>query len=127
MRDAESNKIKMWYALYEGKEDEVDKNGDFTGNQIAKYSAPVQFRASASSGKGSAEQDVFGMNLDFTRSICSMDMSLPITSISLVWIESEPVVKEDGSADENSADYVVAAPPAVSLDSIVIALKARKK
>lgn len=127
MRDAESNKIKMWYALYEGKEDEVDKNGDFTGNQITKYSAPVQFRASASSGKGSAEQDVFGMNLDFTRSICSMDMSLPITGTSLVWIESEPVVKEDGSADENSADYVVAAPPAVSLDSIVIALKARKK
>lgn len=127
MRDAESNKIEMWYALYEGKEDEIDKNGDFTGRQIEKYSAPVQFRASASSGKGSAEQDVFGMNLDFTRSICSMDMSLPIISTSLVWIESKPEVKEDGSVDENSADYVVAAPPAVSLDSIVIALKARKK
>ena len=127
MRDAESNKIEMWYALYEGNEDEVDKNGDFTGNQITKYSSPVQFRASASSGKGSAEQDVFGINLDFTRSICSMDMTLPITGTSLVWIESKPILKEDGSADGDSADYVVAAPPAVSLDSIVIALKARKK
>lgn len=127
MRDAEANKIKMWYALYEGKEDEIDKNGDFTGNQISRYSVPIEFRASASSGKGSTEQDVFGMNVDFTRSICSMDMSLPITGTSLVWIETEPVLKEDGRVDEFSADYVVAAPPAVSLDSIVIALKARKK
>lgn len=127
MRDAENNKIKMWYALYTGNEDEVDENGDFTGNPIPKYSAPVEFRASASSGKGSAEQDVFGMNVDFTRSICSMDMSLPITDTSLVWIETEPKIKEDGSADALSADYVVAARPAVSLDSIMIALKARKK
>ena len=127
MRDAELNKITMFYALYEGKEDVLDENGDYTGNPVIKYSKPVEFRASASSGKGSAGEDIFGVNADFTRSICSMDMTLPITETSLVWIESQPVTNSDGSADESSADYIVSAPPAISKDSIVIALKRRKK
>ena len=91
------------------------------------YTAPVKFKASLSSGNGSAQKEVFGTDVDFTRSISTTELNLPITETSLVWYETAPVLLEDGSADPDSADYEVAAPPADGLNVLVIALKARAK
>lgn len=127
MRSLKKNKKTVWYALYNKKIPIVDENGDFTGEYKIGYSNPVKFKANISAGKGSAQKEVFGVDVDFTRTISTTDLSLPITETSLVWHETEPVIKEDGAVDENSADYTVSAPPAKGLNELVIALKARTK
>ena len=127
MRSLKKNKSTLYYALYNEKKEIVDENGDFTGEYIVGYSAPEFFNANLSAGKGSAQADIFGVNVDFTRTISTTDMSLPITETSLVWYETEPKLLKDGTADPDSADYKVAAPPAAGLNELVIALKARAK
>lgn len=127
MRDLKKNTRRMWYALFERKEPIIDENGDEVGDDMVIYSAPVQFRANLSPGKGSAQAEVFGTDVDFTRAISTTDLILPITETSLIWYETEPVILEDGSADPDSADYEVAARPADGLNELVIALKARAK
>jgi len=44
-----------------------------------------------------------------------------------VWYETTPVLLLDGTADPNSADYDVAAPPADGLNVLVIAVRKRNK
>lgn len=127
MRDLKKNQRELWYALYRNKIPIVDENGDETGDYTTGYSLPVSFNANLSPGKGSAQAAVFGTDIDFTRSISTTDMELPITETSLVWYETEPGLLKDGSADPDTADYEVAAPPADGLNELVIALKARAK
>ena len=91
------------------------------------YGPPVFFQASLSAGKGSVRANVFGVDVDYTRTISTTDMDLPITETSLIWYKTKPVLLEDGTADPNSADYEVAAPPADSLNVLVIALRERLK
>lgn len=127
LRSLKKNKRKMWYALYGNKVPIVDENGDYVGEDKVGYYPPVEFKANISPGNGSAQKEVFGVDVDFTRSISTTDMSLPITETSLVWYETEPVILEDGTPDPYSADYEVAARPEDGLNELVIALKARVK
>lgn len=81
--------------------------------------------ASVSPGKGNAYADVFGTNLDYTRSI-STTKKLPITEESLIWCGSMPIINPDNSFDWKTADYTVAG-IADGLNQLVVALKVRKK
>ena len=127
MRSLKKNQRKLWYSLYQEKIPIVDENGDETGDYTTGYSPPVLFYANLSAGKGSVQKEVFGIDVDFTRSISTTDIGLPITETSLVWYETEPVLLDNGAADPKSADYEVAARPADGLNELVIALKARAK
>lgn len=127
MRSLKKNQQKLYYATYNNKKPIIDENNDFTGDCTTGYNKPVVFYANISAGKGSSGAEVFGKNIDFTRSISSTDMSLPIDEFSLIWFETKPVLLPDGTADPDSADYTVAAPVARSLNSLMIALKKRKK
>ena len=49
----------------------------------AQYGKPIEFDANASAGKGSAYEDVFGTNGDYTRTISTSDLSIPINELSL--------------------------------------------
>jgi len=141
MRSLERNKQTLYYALYGAKiiEYEKDENGnilyvDIDGVQVpiekgvtTGYSAPVLFKANISAGKGDSETAVFGTSLDFTRTISSCNMNLPIKQTSLIWYETTPILNADGTANKDSADYSIAAPIARSLNSLTIALKAITK
>lgn len=127
MRNLKISGRRMFYAIYNGKKPIIDPGGDESGDFDIMYSPPVEFSASLSAGKGTAQREVFGADVDFTRTISTTDLSLPITETSLVWHETEPVLLPDGTADPGSADYEVAAPRAEGLNVLVIALKARKK
>ena len=141
MRDLERNKQTLYYALYGKKiiEYEKDEDGnilyvDIDGVQVPieksvkiGYSAPVELDANISAGKGDSETAVFGTSLDFTRTISSCDMTVPIKQTSLVWYETIPVLNADGTANKDSADYSIAAPIARSLNSLTIAIKAITK
>lgn len=125
MLNARINQRKLWYATYEGKRPILDDDGYETGDEDIFYSAPVAFMANISPSRGSAEADMFGVNLDYTKSISTCDLSLSISETSLVW-EAEPVVLPDGTADKNSADYTVVQ-VARGMYSVVYAVKKRQK
>ena len=67
---------------------------------------------------------MFGTNLSYTRTLATVE-KLPIKEESLIWV-SEPVMKADGTVDEESADYTVAC-IADGLNGLVVALKVRAK
>jgi len=127
MRSLKRNERNFWYAQYNKKIPILDSDGYETGDYETGYSAPVSFSANISAGRGDSQDAVFGKEIDFTRTISTTDMTCPINEHSLIWIETEPVLKADGTADPNSADYTVATLPARSLNSIMIAIKRRQK
>ena len=124
LRNLKKNTKKLWYSNYGKGNPILDENGDETGDYDSGYSSPVCFFATLSASKGSAYADVFGTNLDYTRSFSTVK-KLSITEESLIWI-SEPILNADGTVDKESADYTVAG-IADGLNELVVALKARKK
>lgn len=137
MRSLKKNQQSLYYATYSGeiKTYQRDEAGNIIyaevdGEKIqielgtaAGYNHPVLFNANISTGRGNAQEEVFGSNVDYTRTIFTTDMNCPIDELSLIWIENEPKYNSDGTVDANSADYKVAAHPARSLNSIMIAIK----
>ena len=120
MRDLRRNQRKMYYSLY--IEQENDSEFD-TLDTVAKYSKPIEFKASLSVGQSDSDDSPFGKDISYDRIISTVNKSLPITETSLIWYETKPVLLEDGSADPSSADYKVAAMPLDGLDDIRIAIK----
>lgn len=127
MRNLKKNQQKLYYSMYVGRVPVLDSEGYETGDYETGYTAPISFSANISAGRGDAQNEVFGKELDFSRTISTTDMTCPINEHSLIWIETEPVLKPDGTADPDSADYTVATRPAKSLNSIMIAIKWRQK
>ena len=125
MNDLAKNAKRMHYATFVEAHKVIDASGDDTGTVISVYSEPVEFEAHLNAGRGSASDAMFGVSVDYNRTISTTNLDLPITETSLVWYETEPVVLDDGSADPNSADYMVAAKPLKGLNHLVIALKNR--
>ena len=138
MRSLKKNMKKLCFSLYSESATvyQRDENGDIVyievdGERIpvivgetAGYSEPEEFHANISAGKGSAQEEVFGTGIDFTRTISTTDLSCPIDELSLLWIDIPPAYLADGTVDPDSADYKVAAKPAKGLNSIMIAIKA---
>lgn len=137
MRSLKKNKQKLYYATYSDEipSYETDEDGKIKYTEVdgelipipigtvAGYNEPVVFYANISAGKGDVQADVFGSSVDYSRTISTCDMSCPITKLTRIWIGCEPRYNEDGSVDGDSANYEVAAPPAKSLNGIVIAIK----
>ena len=124
MRDCKKNSRKLWYSNYTENVPILDENGDETGDYDNGYSSPTFFYASLSASRGNAYADMFGTNLDYTRTASTVE-KLPIKEESIVWI-SEPTLNADGTVDKETADYTVAG-IADGINGLVIALKARKK
>lgn len=136
MRDLEKNWQKLWYSTYDDQiviyeKDEIGniKHIEIDGELVpielavkAGYNNPVSFYANISAAKGNSDSEVFGVSLDYTKTISTTDLTLPISETSLIWHETEPVIKDDGTVDDSSADYSVVA-IARSLNGIVYALK----
>ena len=140
MRSLKKNKQKLWYSTYADQITEYyrDSDGNIIYDEIdseqiprikcerAGYNNPVSFYANISAGKGTSQEEVFGVSLDYTKTISTTDMSLPLDEKSLVWFETEPIYNADGTVNEASADYSVVG-IAKSLNNVVYALKKRAK
>ena len=140
MRDCKKNQQELYYATYSDQITEYyrDSDGNIIYDEIdgeliprikcerAGYNNHVPFYANISAGKGTSQEEVFGVSLDYTKTISTTDISLPLDEKSLVWFETEPAYNSDGTVNEASADYSVAA-IARSLNNVVYALKRRAK
>lgn len=115
MRDLRVNSRDLWYAIYLGKEDEKDSNGDYTGENAPLYSAPVHFRANLSATRGTqgftgtgSSYDYFGADVKYDLIISTAQMDLPIDEYSLVW-DVEPEKDANNLVDYSKAKYRVKA------------------
>lgn len=137
MRSLKKNMQKLYYSLYseEFTVYQRDENGDIVYVEVdgelipvvlgtqAGFNKPVLFCANISAGKGSAQEVVFGSDVDYTRTISTTDMTCPIDELTRIWIDNEIKYNADGTVNADSADYKVAAYPARGLNNIVIAIK----
>lgn len=105
MKAMERNKQKFWYALYERSEPILDEDGNEVGEQSI-YGNPVKESGNISAARGSTENDLFGVNAVYTKTINPMPNNCPIDESSILWIEVEPVIEEDGRT-VTAHDYVV--------------------
>lgn len=127
MRNLKKNKRKMFYALYSDKIPILDEEGNETLDYKSGYEMPVEFKASLSTGKSDAEYTPFGVNVQYDRTISTVDNTLPIDESTIIWIKNQPVYNEDGTVNGDSADYEVAALPLDGLNSLLIAIRKRSK
>lgn len=140
MRSLKKNQKKLWYSLYDNSIPvyEADENGNIvfievngkpvpveTGDTRAGYTQPALFYANISAAKGSSSNEVFGINLEYTKSISTTDMTLPINEATRIW-DNEPIINDDGSVDGENADYAVVQ-VAMSLNGICYAVKSLPK
>ena len=105
MKAMERNKQKFWYALYERSEPILDEDGNEVGVQSI-YGNPVKEKGNISAARVSTENDLFGVNAVYTKTINPMPNNCPIDESSILWIEVEPVIEEDGRT-VTAHDYVV--------------------
>lgn len=120
MRALLRNKRKFWYANFDTQTQAVDEYGNETGEQIVQYTEPVEFEANISAARGTADLDAFGINSNYSKTIVTDDLTLPIDKNTILWVDCEP--DDDGESGAIKHDYVVVA-VAKSLNSLTIAIK----
>lgn len=136
MRSLKRNKAKLWYQLYDSHIPSYEKDLDgnnildpvagqplLTGESVVEYKEPVLFQANVSPARSDASTDPFGVNVEYDKTICSCDLSLPIDELSMLFVDKAPEYDESGNLC-NEPDYKVVK-VAKSLNSLLIAIKKR--
>lgn len=120
MRSLRRNERRFWYANYTGNE-KILSDGKRTGQYKVKYGKPIEARANVSAARGSLDDEHFGINADYDRSITTCDKNLNLDESSVLWIEKTPEIAADGST-ATPWDYVVVK-VANSINSTTVAIK----
>lgn len=137
MRALSRNKQVLYYSL-RGEREPIyakDENGNIiydtmpngksvarkTGEENNGYAEPVKFYGNIARGAGMADTMPYGIDLSGYDALLYVPKNLlPLTEETLIWYQSEPVVK-DGKVDVATADYRVKRVPP-SLDETVYLL-----
>lgn len=96
MRCMNRNKVRFFYSLYEGREPIVDEYGNVTGEYNVKHGNPMAGLANISPAKGETQTQQFGESESYDKVIV-MDDTFGIDEHSVLWIDTEPKLNEDGS------------------------------
>ena len=105
MRCAYRNMQPIWYALY----DQTVERYDEYGNQDATYPTygkPVMLYANVSPARGAVAARQFGEDEQYDKVIVLGDRDTPIDEYAVLWIDTEPVLDEDGNT-QTPWDYTV--------------------
>lgn len=128
MRCMNRNKVKFFYSLYEGREPITDEYGNVTGEYDVKHGNPTEGYANISAAKGETQTRQFGESETYDKVIVMDNEAPPIDEYSVLWVDTEPQLNEDGSlaVDEEGNiitphDYIVKK-VAKSLNNVSIAI-----
>lgn len=105
MRGMSRNQQTFWYALYERSEPILDADGNEVGERSV-YGKPVKENGNISAARGSTENDLFGVNAVYTKTINPMPNNCQIDESSILWIDVSPEIEADGRT-VTAHDYVV--------------------
>lgn len=121
MRSLKRNEQTFYYALYGEEVEEIDEEGNYTGETTIGYGNPVKAKANISASRGEASNEQFGVSLEYDKIVCSCDMALPIDETTILWVDTMPVLDKNG-ATKTKHDYIVKK-VARSLNSVQYAIK----
>lgn len=107
MRCMDRNRIPLWYAVCTGEQEERDKYGHHTGRKYPTYGAPLLYALNISGDRGQAFLAENGIRTEYTRTLVTCDMALPFGVDTVLWIDREPFVTEDGAVKPVPHNYVV--------------------
>ena len=121
MKCMERNKVKFYYALYEGKEAVVDEYENETGEYEVKHGNPTEYYANISAAKGETMTRQFGEDESYDK-VLVMDNDAPaIDEYSILWVDTLPDIDEDDGTTDTPHDYIVKK-VARSLNSVSFAI-----
>ena len=120
MRTLARNQVRIYYANFREKIPLTDEYGNLNGEYEIVYDIPVEVNANVSAAKGESVTRQFGEDEAYDRVIVMDDPKVPIDTSSVLWIDTLPEIKSDGSTN-TPYDYIVK-PVSPSLDSISIAV-----
>ena len=128
MRCMNRNKVAFFYALYEGREPIVDEYGNVTGEHNVKHGNTKKGYANISAAKGETQTRQFGESESYDKVIVMDNDAPPIDEYSVLWVDTEPQLNEDGSLTVDKEgnvitphDYIVKK-VAKSLNNVSIAI-----
>lgn len=121
MRGLVRNKSKFYYATYIGETEILDEYGNRTGEYKISYSEPKVYFANISPAQGRIEDRQFGTSENYDKVIVLDDRNVSIDEHSILWVDSLPNLKEDGTTD-TPHDYCVKQ-VARSINGVSIAIK----
>lgn len=113
MRTLKRNKRPVAYALYNGLVEQVDEEGNYTGEFIVTYTTPVKTLMNVSGGRGQADIALFGLTDSFSRTATTEDLETDFNTETVFWVEKDP--------DTEPFDYRVVA-VSRTINQVVIAL-----
>ena len=120
MRCMTRNKSKFYYASYIGETEITDEYGNSTGEYNLSYEKPVEMFGNVSAAQGEIQSRQFGESESYDKVIVLDDKDTPIDEYSRLWVDTLPLLNEDGST-ETPHDYVVKK-VARSLNGVSIAI-----
>lgn len=101
-RTMKRNRQKIYFALQCGQVEEVDENGDKTGEKTEGFDKPVAMMANVSPGRGASEESPFGLSGNYDRTILTANGSLE--KGARVWIKTTPPTDVSNG---KTADYFI--------------------
>ena len=120
MRCLWRNRVRIFYANYIEREPVIDEYGNLTGEYKLRYGNPQETEGNVSAARGEVTTRQFSDDESYDRVIVMDDPNVPIKKSSILWIETMPVIKSDGTTD-TPHDYIVKQ-VAPSLNSVSIAV-----
>ena len=115
------NMRTFYYATYENKSEIIDEYGNKTGEYEIIYSNPVKCKGNISPAQGEIQSRQFGDSESYDKVIVLSNVNVPINEHSILWVDSLPTIKEDGTTD-TPYDYTVKK-VARSLNSVSFAIQ----
>ena len=106
MRSMIRNKCVFYYAEHRGKSEIIDEYGNKTGQYKIVYGEPIKVYGNISPAKGEVQSQQFGESESYDKVIVLDDRNTPINEYSRIWVDTLPLLKEDGSTD-TPHDYIV--------------------
>ena len=114
MRGMFRNKRTIWYANYVGQTEDPETGLNHTGRYLYEYTKPKMLRVNKSTTSGLTNNNIsgkvkrhpYGGELDYNVTINPLPPSCDISEGSVLWVDTEPVIKEDGYTD-TPYDHVV--------------------
>lgn len=95
MRGANRNKQVAYYANFIKEEELLDDDGFMTGEKTRTYTDPIKFRANIGTPRGSFHDLAFGRIENGDRTIADVEMSLPFTIDTIIWIDNKTTQQAD--------------------------------
>ena len=101
------NKVKFFYALYDGKTPITDDYGNVTGEYDIQRGKPTEFYANISAAKGETQTRQFGENETYDKVIVMDGDAPPIDEYAVLWVDRIPQLDENGNLVVNGKGEII--------------------